>query len=161
MMTAKKGSNDRKMSSENIRLLDKENLVRYAQIYAEAFSCEPWNDHWKIEDAKVHIKELLGSKQAYGLEYVIDGHIVGFILGTSMLFSYGRTFEINDLAVDPQYHRQGIAKKLLHTLLSELKSQNIKGVHLITSNDGFLQKFYEQFDFKKETRVVLMGAELK
>ena len=33
MMTAKKGSDDRKMSSENIRLIDKENLVRYAQIY--------------------------------------------------------------------------------------------------------------------------------
>ena len=150
-----------KMSNENIRLINSENLDRYAQIYAEAFSCEPWNDHWKVEDAKVHIRELIASEQAYGFEYVIDGYIVGFILGTSMLFSYGRTFEINDLAVDPKYHRQGIAKKLLQTLLSELKNQNIKGVHLITSNDGFLQKFYEQFDFIKETRVILMGTELK
>ncbi len=145
---------------DNIRHCNIKNIDRYAKIYADAFSCEPWNDHWKVDDAKVHIKELLSSGQSYGLEFVIDGHIVGFILGTSMLFSYGRTFEINDLAVDPKYHRQGIAKELLRSLLLELKKQNIKGVHLITSNDGFLQKFYEQFNFTKETKVILMGTEL-
>ena len=150
-----------KMANENIRLINPKNLERYAQIYAAAFSCEPWNDHWKVEDAKVHIEELLLSKQAYGLEYFIGDNVVGFVLGTSMLFSYGRTFEINDLAVDPKYHRQGIAKKLMQKLLSDLKQQNIKGVHLITSGDGTLQKFYEQFNFTKETRVILMGTELK
>ncbi len=50
---------------------------------------------------------------------------------------------------------------MMTRMLSDLKQQGIKGVHLITSNDGFLEKFYEQFDFKKETKVILMGAEMK
>ena len=89
------------MSKDNIRPITMEHIQRYGDIYAKAFSGEPWNDPWKPEDAVIHVRELLESKQSYGLEYVIDGEVVGFILGTSMLFHYGRTFEINDLAVDP------------------------------------------------------------
>ena len=57
-------------------------------------------------------KELLESGQSYGLEYVVGGRTAGFILGTSMLFHYGRTFEINDLAVAPEYQRRGIGAAL-------------------------------------------------
>ena len=137
-----------------------EHLDEYGRIYAAAFSGEPWNDPWKPEDAVVHIKELLESNQAYGLEYLTDGRVVGFVLGTSMLFHYGRTFEINDLAVDPAYQKRGIAKKLIETLMSDLEKQNIVGVHLITAAEAFLPEFYERFGFQKEKRVILMGKDL-
>ena len=80
-----------------------EHLDQYGAIYASAFSGEPWNDNWSVEDATIHVRELLESQQHYGLECVVDGKVAGFILGTSMLFHYGRTCEINDLAVAPQY----------------------------------------------------------
>lgn len=100
------------------------------------------------------------SKTAYGLEYVIDGEIVGFILGTSMLFHYGRTFEINELAVDPAYQGRGIAKQLMEKILSDIKEQGMVGVHLITAGESFLTEFYERFGFSKEKRVILMGKDL-
>ncbi len=137
-----------------------DHIERYGEIYAEAFSGEPWNDPWSKEDATIHVRELLESKQAYGLEYVIDGKITGFLVGTSMLFHYGRTFEINDLAVDPAYQRRGIAKQLLEKCLADIKAQGMVGVHLITAGEGTLQSFYEKYGFEKETRVILMGKEL-
>ena len=137
-----------------------EHIQRYGDIYAKAFSGEPWNDPWKPEDAVIHVRELLESKQAYGLEYVLDGKVVGFILGTSMLFHYGRTFEINDLAVDPEYQRRGIAKELLEKCLADIKAQGMVGVHLITAGEGVLPEFYAKYGFKKEDEVILMGAEL-
>ena len=82
---------------------------------------------------------------------------MGFILGTSMLFHYGRTFELNDLAVAPQHQRKGIASRLLRQCLDELKAQGIIGFHLITAREGILPSFYESFGFKKEERVMLMG----
>ena len=146
------------MSKDNIRPITMEHIQRYGDIYAKAFSGEPWNDPWKPEDAVIHVRELLESKQAYGLEYVLDDKVVGFILGTSMLFHYGRTFEINDLAVDPEYQRRGIAKELLEKCFADIKAQGMAGVHLITAAEGVLPEFYAKYGFKKETEVILMGA---
>ncbi len=97
----------------------------------------------------------------YGLEYLLDGKVVGFILGSSMLFHYGRTFEINDLAVHPDYHGRGIGGKLLSECIAEMKKRGIAGIHLITSHDGFLPEFYEKYGFRHETKVMLMGMEIQ
>ncbi len=133
---------------------------RYGEIYAKAFSGEPWNDPWKPEDAVIHVKEILEMKQSYGLEYVENNIIVGFLLGSSMLFHYGRTFEINDLAVDPAFQGRGIAKVLLDRCIEDMKTQGIVGIHLITANEGFLPEFYERHGFGREKEVILMGMEL-
>ena len=77
-----------------------------------------------------------------------------------MLFYYGRTFEINDLAVDPAYQRQGIASALVERCIADVKKQGIVGLHLITAGDSFLPAYYERYGFKKENRVILMGREL-
>lgn len=148
------------MIKDSIQPITMEHIKRYGDIYARAFSGEPWNDPWNLEDAVIHVRELLESKQAYGLEYVLDGKVVGFILGTSMLFHYGRTFEINDLSVDPDYQRRGIAKELLEKCLADIKEQGMAGVHLITAAEGVLPEFYTKYGFKKETEVILMGAEM-
>jgi ribosomal protein S18 acetylase RimI-like enzyme len=145
---------------KNIQPCRMEHLECYGEIYAVAFSGEPWNDSWKTEDAIIHVKELLESNQAYGFEYLIDGKVVGFILGTSMLFHYGRTFEINDLAVAPAYQHRGIAKELLERCIKEIKEQGIVGIHLITASEGILPKFYKKYGFKKENEVILMGLEI-
>ena len=137
-----------------------EHLNRYGEIYAAAFSGPPWNDPWKEADAVIHVRELLETKTAYGLEYVMDGKIVGFLLGTSMLFHYGRTFEINDLAVDPAYQGRGIASALLERCKADMKARGIVGLHLITSADGFLPGFYERHGFGREHEVILMGMEM-
>ena len=147
------------MMATNINRCTCEHVNRYGEIYAAAFAGEPWNDPWSVEDATIHVGEIMESKQSYGLEYVVDGEVVGFVLGESMLFHYGRTFEINDLAVLPEYQGKGIASLLLDRLIADLREQGINGFHLITATEGSLPAFYEKRGFKKETRVMLMGME--
>ena len=143
-----------------IRSCSMDHVSRYGEIYAKAFSGEPWNDPWKLEDAVIHVKEILEMKQSYGLEYIEDNMVVGFLLGSSMLFHCGRTFEINDLAVDPAYQGKGIAKMLLEQCIADMKAQDIVGIHLITANESFLPDFYERHGFGREKEVILMGMEL-
>ncbi len=133
-----------------IRRCTIEHLSRYGEIYAAAFSGEPWNNAWTVEDATKHVREILSAPTSYGLEYVTDDGVVGIILGSSMLFHYGRTFEINDLAVAPEYQKSGIGRALLERMLSDLRDSDIKAVHLITAADGALPEFYERLGFKKE-----------
>ncbi len=132
-------------------------IKRYGEIYAEAFGGEPWNDPWTVDNATIHVSEIMGNPQAYGLEYIIDGEVAGFLLGTSMLFHYGRTFEINDLAVAHKYQRQGIATHLIERCIYDMKKQGIKSIHLITAAEGVLPKFYQRFGFDAEKEVMLMG----
>ena len=108
------------MNETSIQRCTQEHLSLYGEIYAAAFAGEPWNDHWTVEDATTHVGEILESRQSYGLEYLVDGQVVAFILGSSMLFHHGRTFEINDLAVSPKYQGQGIASLLLDRLIDDL-----------------------------------------
>lgn len=148
------------MERFEISQCSKTHLEEYGRIYAEAFSGEPWNDPWKPEDAAIHVKELMESRQSYGLECREGENVVGFILGTSMLFHYGRTFEINDLAVDPNYQGQGIGSMLIQHILKDIKAMGMVGVHLITANEGKLPELYGRYGFSKENRVILMGKEL-
>ena len=39
------------------------------------------------------------------------------------------------------------------------KEQGMAGVHLITAAEGVLPEFYTKYGFKKETEVILIGAE--
>jgi len=144
-----------------IKYCSLEHIEEYGKIYAKAFSGKPWNDCWKIEDAILHVKEILESRQSYGLEYLADGKVVGFILGSTMLFHYGRVFEINDLAVLPDYQRKGIATELLEHCLAEMKERGIKGINLITTNEGMLPEFYGKHDFKREDEVILMSLKIE
>ena len=147
------------MSNYEIKQCTMEHLERYGEIYAVAFSGEPWNNAWKPENAVIHIKELLESKKVYGLEYVLDGKVVGFIICTSTLFHFGRVFDINDLAVDPAYQRRGIAKILMNQCLEYAKEQGMVGAHLITAGDSILPAYYERFGFKQESEVILMNLD--
>ncbi len=159
--TEGKGTMGKDKETENgIRPLDRAHLDRYGEIYAAAFSGEPWKDPWKKEDARVHVQELMDSGTAYGLEYVLEGRVTGFILGTSMLFHYGRTFEINDLAVDPAFQKRGIGQALLDRCLTDIREMGMAGVHLITAGEGGLPGFYASRGFQKEKEVILMGLEL-
>ena len=149
------------MGSYIIKRCSLEHIREYGEVYAKAFSGEPWNDCWTIEDAILHVSEILESKQSYGLECLSDGRVAGFILGSTMLFHYGRVFEVNDLAVLPDYQRKGIATKLLERCLAEMEERGIKGVNLITANEGMLPEFYGRYGFEREEEVILMGMKIE
>lgn len=143
-----------------IRPCAKENIMRYGEIYAKAFSGEPWNDPWKVENAIIHIQELFESELYYGLEAVIESTVVGLLLGTTTLFFSGRVFELKDLAVDPEYQRRGIAKQLLKQCFADMKSQGIVRVELLTAKDGVLPLFYEKCGFIKDSKLILMQRKI-
>ncbi len=143
-----------------IRPISLEHAAQYGKIYADAFSGPPWNDPWKPEDAEIHVRELAESRTSYGLECVVGDQVAAFLLGTSMLFHYGRTFEINDLAVAQAFQGRGIASILLERCIADMKERGIVGMHLITRGQSFLPEFYGNYGFRQEQEVILMGMEL-
>ena len=77
-----------------IRACSVDHAERYGEIYAKAFSGDPWNDPWKPEDAVIHVKEILEMKQSYGLEYVENNLAVGFLPEFYERHGFGREKEV-------------------------------------------------------------------
>lgn len=138
----------------------KDHIARYGEIYSTAFSGEPWNDPWTVENAIIHIQELFESKHCYGLEAVIGTKVVGLLLGTTTLFFSGRVFEMKDLAVDPEYQGRGIATQLLQQCFADMKSQGIVRVELLTAGKGVLPAFYENCGFIRDKKLILMQRKI-
>ena len=42
-----------------IKDIDKAHIAEYGKIYARAFSREPWNDPWRVEDAAIKENEVI------------------------------------------------------------------------------------------------------
>lgn len=135
-------------------------MKRYAQIYSKAFFGRPWFDPWKEEDVLIHLEEIASCAKYYGLECVLGGKVVGFVIGSSTLFHYGRSFYIHDLAVDPMYQCNGIGRNLMEQIMADLREQGIAEVQIAMTDVGILPKFCEELGFKQVTEVVTMGQKL-
>lgn len=133
-----------------------EHLNEYAKLYAAAFSCPPWNSHWTVENAAIHIQELMERRHSYGLECIKNHTVVGYLGAASILLDFGRLYEINDVAVDPNMHRQGIGTAMVEQAVADLKQRGVGDISLITFPTGHLPKFYEKCGFKKENRLLMM-----
>jgi GNAT superfamily N-acetyltransferase len=80
-----------------------------------------------------------------------DGTIVGFA-STSRIGS--DALELDDLFVDPNWRRRGVAQRLVHRLASEARDESIARIE-VTANEHALG-FYEATGFINDGRVRAM-----
>jgi GNAT superfamily N-acetyltransferase len=58
---------------------------------------------------------------------------------------------------------KGVGKRLVHTLLGQLKAQNIPGLHIMTGPDSENKLFYQKLGFEHEfvmNSILLMGIKI-
>jgi GNAT superfamily N-acetyltransferase len=86
-----------------------------------------------------------------GLSFVaeLSGQIVGFILARHTYFgAIGEACLIHVLGIDPDYWRQGIATKLVNTMLERCSSKGLNTVRvMINEKDSQLHRFFSHVGF--------------
>jgi ribosomal protein S18 acetylase RimI-like enzyme len=95
----------------------------------------------------------------------VDGKVVGYLLGAvidlqSDLFEYENTGFIADVYVDPEYRRQGIARRLVETISEWLAEEGVRHVEwqVATANaDGI--RFWEALGGRAITVRMRMGLD--
>ncbi len=93
-----------------------EHVPQIAMLEKICFS-DPWSEK--------SICSELENPLSYWLVCVIDNTVAGYVGSQTVL---GQTDMMN-LAVHPDYRRRGIAQKLIHALIAELKA---RGSHCLT-----------------------------
>ena len=82
----------------------------------------------------------------------IDGQVAGFILARLAYVGEPVTEVglVQILGVDPDYQRQGIATKLVNSMLEHCKSKGIKTVRVtVNERDSQLRDFFQHMGFRR------------
>lgn len=157
----------REISTEaNIRLLnmdDLENILRIEEKVEKQKNRKLSKEHMEYvkEQTVYHIKQ---GDPILNLGAEIDEKLVAFVFAEARLWEFGRgekTGWIKMLEVDPNYQGRGIGPKLMETLISHFKRENIKKVRtLVDWYEGDLISFFNSLKFNA-LNMILLEKELE
>ena len=90
--------------------------------------------------------DLSGFKDVENLVYVVDGEVIGYVLGDFILDE----FHLNNIAVKKEFQSNKIGRLLMENLLYRLKNKKINKIYLEVSNNNTpAKKLYESIGFQQ------------
>ena len=125
----------------NIELMSDEDLSQVMKIEYKSFS-SPWSRHSFIRDINENPYSL------YLAAYNKD-KLVGYIGGWMIIDE----LHITNLAVDPDYRKQGIATRLIKSTIEIVKRKDFKSVTLeVRESNQAAINLYHKIGFKQKGR---------
>ena len=124
------------------RTVTEGDIPELAAAMSQAYSEAPWNEVWTDEKAVRRVSSILGNYGGYGIAAAENGRILGAALGYIDPYADEDFFFVSELYVIPSRKKQGIGKKLLEKLETELKEKHITVIQLISiaHNEAFYNK---------------------
>lgn len=111
-------------------------------------------EYWKKKLEIYIVQDPLGCLAAE-----LEGRLVGFLISHLSGWEYGGVTDtaawIELLAVDPDYHRKGIAQVLLNEVMDFFRKESVDIVYtLADKNNEDLQNFYKRMNFSPSNYLV-------
>jgi len=111
---------------------------RISQITKDSFPY-PWSESYLRRTSQKRAGEILIAETA--------GKTVGYILG---YVKHNYCGSVKILAVDPDFRKQGIGRKLIEAIIEKLKKEGAQKIFLkLRAKNTVAENFYEQLGFKK------------
>jgi len=121
-------------------------LDRLYEIETECFEREAFT--------RQQIAHLLTDDNSVSLLAKVNGHIVGFIIGTIYLARNALTGHTLTIDVSPTHREKGIAQRLLGEIEKIFKEKGVKACRLEVREDNIAAlRLYQKFGYKKVARL--------
>jgi ribosomal protein S18 acetylase RimI-like enzyme len=143
-----------------IRKIEEKDVSETAKVYSEAFNAADVDEHWTEKTAIPLINYFVKLQKDLFFVAINRQEIIGGAVGVvKPSDENGHYLTETDLFVSPKYGKNGVAKKLLKTLLEEaIAKYQVQGIGGIANSEvDFPMKWYERIGFKK-TRWVYIGG---
>jgi N-acetylglutamate synthase-like GNAT family acetyltransferase len=137
------------MNVHSIRFCDRSEDIDIQQLQELLSRSAFWAADRRVEDLQVAIDRSEPVVSAWD-----EDKLIGFARATSDgIYRAG----IWDVAIDPDYQRLGLGRKLVETVLAHPYMQRVERIYLFTTHH---QRFYEQIGFvtNSSTAMVLTNS---
>lgn len=98
------------------------------------------------------VEQYIGGQFDLSFVAEVDDEVVGFVLAalTYIPEQVTEACAILTVGVNPDYQQQGIARKLIQTVLEASRSKGIRRVRImVDQNDAQLKGFFERMEFRR------------
>ncbi|NVD08375.1 GNAT family N-acetyltransferase [Vibrio sp. JPW-9-11-11] len=132
-------------------------LFELAKIYSQVFSAPPWNEDWTEPEAVERLSHIASMNDGIGLIAILDGEVVGALLGFVYPYKGSKTCEIRELFVSNASSGNGIGKQLMAQLDLICTQGKIAKISLRTWKESSAFGFYEKCGFSTNESVVFLS----
>lgn len=140
-----------------VRLLRADDLEAVVRIDAQAWG-KPRRDYYRLRIERA----MVDTSVRVSLAAVVDGHVVGFLLGSVFYGDFGvpePVATIDAIGVDTKYARHGVGRALWKQLATNLKGMRVDRVQTQVEWSSFeLLGFFHKLGFKPASRLCLDRA---
>ncbi len=153
LVAQKRGKKMTEAGGVRIRPLTREDLPTIAEIDTKLLG-QQRPGYWEM-------KLSLMEKHAQNTSLVaeLEGKVVGFIIGGVSRWEFGipeNVGWIDTIGVDPDYQRQGIARRLFEHMTQALKDRGVESIYtLVTRRDWRLINFFRHLGFQEGDTITL------
>jgi aminoglycoside 6'-N-acetyltransferase I len=143
-----------------IRPFQPEDIDQCAALYVRVFGEPPWNEVWRIEDARRHLQQAIDTPGFEGLVAVDGARVVGVVTGNRKCTAAGEALLLDDMYVDGGARGQGLGKQMMDELKRRLAGR-VSAFALFTQRDSRAAEFYRKYGFLEDSnlRFMLLGIE--
>jgi len=145
---------------ENIKVkkAEERDFKRIAELYKQGFSEEPYNEPWTFEKALDKIKLF----ESYCDIYValLEENVVGFIIVNSNQWFPGEVVFIEEIVVERDFRKNGVAKKFIRNIEEIYKEKGYKELILISNKKSKAYEIWKKLGFSENNENILINKKL-
>ena len=142
-----------------IKLVEKNDLIKCTQNFIKVFNDEPWNDAWTLPKAQKYLLDFYHTPGFLGIVAIENEEVIGFIFGVHRTWWSGDEFYIHEMCVESQSQGKGIGKALLDYLIKSLDN-NTTNITLLTDRGIPAEAFYKKNGFKEIERLIFLSKDI-
>ncbi|MBP5604022.1 MAG: GNAT family N-acetyltransferase [Ruminiclostridium sp.] len=129
--------------TEQVRELDRTELIEAAALYRTVFGSKPWNEDWSDENKlSAYIVDIAGAENSLNFGLFANGRIIAAALGSVRHWWQGSDYILEELFVYPELQGSGVGTRFMKMIEDDLRKRSIAGIYLQTDNDKPAYSFY-------------------
>ncbi|NMH87310.1 GNAT family N-acetyltransferase [Flavivirga algicola] len=121
------------------------NLEACASLLAKVYAAPEYQENWNKQDACNYLTRFYNIEPERCFMAIHEGKVIGGVFAYSYPWHSDTLVYIQELFVDPEHRKKGIAKSLLKHIGNKGKTK----VWLVANENTSAAKFYEKLGFKK------------